>query len=60
MVTVEAAEEALQVALVPRGGFVVAPLELGVPDVGLAVLAPVFGLFVESVGGGSGIKGHEF
>ena len=46
MVPVETAEEALEVALMARGGFVVASLELGVPDVGLAMFAPVFGLFL--------------
>lgn len=44
MVPVQTAEEALEVTLMARGGFVVASLELGVADVGFAVFAPVFGL----------------
>ena len=49
MVPVQTAEEALEIALMARCGFVVAPFELGIPDVGLAVFTPVFGLFVKLV-----------
>ena len=56
MVPVQTPEEALEVSLMARCGFVVASLELGVPDVGLAVLAPVFGLFVDSVRGDTAPK----
>lgn len=49
MVPVETTEEALEIALMARCRFVVAPFELGVADVGLAMFAPVFGLCVCSV-----------
>ena len=39
------AQKALQVALMLRRCFMVRFLELRVPDVGFAMLAPVFGLF---------------
>ena len=57
MVPVETAKEALEVSLMARCGFVVASLELGVADVGLAVFAPVFGLFVKSVWGATVSRG---
>jgi len=45
MAAVEISQEALQVSLMLRGSFVVRLLKLRISNEGLAVLAPVFGLW---------------
>lgn len=48
MAAVEISKEALDVALMLGGGFVVGLLQLGVSDEGFAVFAPVLGLSKKS------------
>ena len=44
MTSVLVSQEALEVALMLRSSFMVCLLELRIPDIGFAVLAPVFWL----------------
>lgn len=44
MIVLNAPQEALEIPLMPAGGFMLAALELGVLDICTAVLAPISGL----------------